>query len=621
MNRPLTATTCSLALHVIACLLLAIYKFSAPVPAAEVAFETLFPDPPPQEEFTRVLDAVVDDVRLADQAGAAVATEMTSAQGAAVPNTQLAAAASLIDPLEPITLAEPAMPMLMDLGYDLGERQISGVAAARAEGYGEAMNRIAQEILRLMRQQDVTVAWLFDESESMSDDRAEISAQFQQVYEQLGVAQETGQVQRASREPLLSAVISFGGSVTPLTPRPTGNVPDIQAAIGRVKVDRSGQEKLFAALGATLSEYGQATLRARRKLMVVVVSDESGDDGEALESVVEQARAARAPVYFLSRESIFGFPYARQQWRDPETGITFPVQVRRGPETARPECLQYDGLHERWDAFSSGFGPYEMARLSRETGGIFFMLPGREERLRGAGSESDRFFESAAMLEYLPDLASRVDYERDRSRSPFRTALFDVIVALNPNLDDDLRIRESHYALSPEEFAAQGQESFRRAQRALGKLQSSLARLEAVSHLRAEERSQRWRAHYDLLVGQLLAYRVRLFQVMLATDQHAKQRPVPQQKETNEWTLRRVKSLLQPDPQQIAATGVDFEALERERNRATELLTAVAQEHTGTPWAARAQYELQQGFGMSFRESRTDPRYFDPAVRARVPSF
>ena len=109
---------------------------------------------------------------------------------------------------------------------------------------------------------------------------------------------------------------------------------------------------------------------------------------------------------------MFGYPYGRQRFKYSEDGVTeeFWLPIRRGPETAYPEALQWDGLHARWDAQASGFGSYEQVRIAKETGGIFFVLPGEEEDLVGEGANDKRKFEFLALKRYRPLLLSRREY-------------------------------------------------------------------------------------------------------------------------------------------------------------------------------------------------------------------
>ncbi len=129
----------------------------------------------------------------------------------------------------------------------------------------------------------------------------------------------------------------------------------------------------------------------------------------------------------------------------------------------------------------------------------------------------------------------------------------------------------------------------------------------------------RWRAAYDLAYAQLLSYRVRLFQFLLAMDKHNKDAPTPTNKMSNRWSLARGPAMLEPDEQQIKATKVDTAELKKQEERAREMYALVIKEHPGTPWAQRAQYELGQGFGMAFYETFRDPRY--DTLSIKLPKF
>lgn len=249
------------------------------------------------------------------------------------------------------------------------------------------------------------------------------------------------------------------------------------------------------------------------------------------------------------------------------------------------------------------------------------MLPGEEENLSGAGAKLERRFEFLAMKEYQPLLISRREYEQERSKSKFRSTLWDVINKLDPQKDPQLRIKENWYAFTPEEFRPEGQENFGKALRAFGLLSEALKMLDSVKPLRAKEDSQRWRAAYDLAYAQCLAYRVRLFQYMLATDAHMKEMPKPRDPKNNRWDATRTKKMLEPDEQQIKATKVDMDELNRQLERAKQQFEFVKQQHPGTPWEQRANWELNTGFGFYFRDVFRDPRYDTMRSQIKVPNF
>ena len=63
-----------------------------------------------------------------------------------------------------------------------------GEGLAASEGYGDAMDRMTQEILNMLAKRKVIVCWAFDQSESMQDDREEIMGRVERVYTELGLS-------------------------------------------------------------------------------------------------------------------------------------------------------------------------------------------------------------------------------------------------------------------------------------------------------------------------------------------------------------------------------------------------------------------------------------------------
>ena len=77
----------------------------------------------------------------------------------------------------------------------------------------------------------------------------------------------------------------------------------------------------------------------------------------------------------------------------------------------------------------------------------------------------------------------------------------------------------------------------------------------------------------------------------------------------NCWDIHRVKELLEPDKEQIRQTKVDFDELKKQNETAKKELEAVIENHPQTPWARRAQWELDSGFAMKFVEVYRNPNY------------
>lgn len=479
---------------------------------------------------------------------------------------------------------------------DLPEGSL-GEPQAVVDSYSEAMDRITQEILQMLAKGKVLVIWCFDESESMKDDQKEIRDRIERVYEELGLAES------AQGDALWTAVASYGEGFHLHTQKPTSEIDEIRTAIGEVPIDHTGKEMMCGAVGQSIKSFHKYATSGRRQMALILVSDESGDETDNfqnLEATLKEARETRCKIFTLGREAVFGYPYVHMHWEDPATKIPFWLRIDRGPETPFPEQLQIDGFHARWDAHPSGFGPYEQVRLAQQTGGVFFMLPSPEVNLV---HRDNRKYELEAMRPYLPDLRSRMDYAKDRDKSDFRKMLWEVIVTLNPYNKESAKYCtvQITFPIKPDDFAKAAIENQQKAVGLLRYFADCEKRLDKIRPLRAKEDSQRWRANFDIMEAQILAYKVRIQEYGTYLAEFMKQPKLIKNvhgpnKKTTHWDINTRKEMLTGDK-----TKEDME-------RAITLLKQVIYDHPGTPWAARAQWELNRGFGVELHEAFYDPR-------------
>jgi hypothetical protein len=473
-----------------------------------------------------------------------------------------------------------------------------GDGLATAQGYGDAMDRITQEILNMLAKGKVLVVWGMDQSESMQDDRDEIMARIDRVYTELGLSA------AAKDDALLTGVISYGASTLVHTPKPTYVPEEIAAAFKAVPIDPSGAEMQAQVVLTAMSTFAPLAQAQRRQIAFVMVSDESGDMNTNIsqtETAIQACQAAKCKVYILGREAIFGYPYAFMSYTHPETKTNHWLRIDRGPETPQPEQLQINGFHKRTDAFPSGFGPYEQSRIARQTGGIFFMLPSPEVRL--VGRRPNVAYDADAMRPYLPDLSARVDYITDRDKSEFRKMIFQVISDLNPYgpRGNRVEVRTSGFPIDRAKFAAEANTQMKKAADMIKYLQEAQKAMESVAAHRAREKSPRWRANYDLIYAQILSYQSRLqeygwYLAEFINTPKAIKNPFGAAKATNEWNIGGVQRLLKP------------EVTQANRDKADALFRQIQKEYAGTPWGQRATEELSRGYGIELHEGYEDPR-------------
>ncbi len=574
-----------------------------------------------QEEFVQELDTQEVAAQSLNLIAGSVSTNIGGSEAPLAKKTEIDPKDVLEDPTMKVNVSVQEMPGLETLGDDLGEAEVTGEVGAVVEGYGAALDRLTRELIRMMRSHKLLVVWLFDESGSMKDDQKEIRARIGRVYEELKLVEKDPSSVGSSKKQklqqiLLTAVTSFGSSYHVHTPRPTGDVAAVIEAIGKIPVDETGKENMCQSLIAATAQYRSMATGGRRKLVLIVVSDESGDDGDFVEDALQQAKSARAPVYILGRESVFGSLYAHVRWIQPLTGQVYYLPIRRGPETPFAEQLQHDGFRKRLDSHMSGFGPYEQVRLARDTGGIFFQLPGEQENLNDLDA---REFQMLDLKEYLPDLSARRDYAARRDKSEFRKAIWEVIVLLNPYEKNNgwLNVPErEHFSVNPRQSAEKVTARIRQIVRILAAMATAQQRLESVRGLRAREPSRRWRANFDLIYAQLFAYRVRLFEYAIALGQFGKTMPQRiKNPKSNRWLIQQgSRNLILPDPQQEKTLKVTGKQLKEAQQQALKQFAQVKQEHPNTPWSRRAEWEEQRRFGATFRE------YYQPPPRPHRPT-
>lgn len=467
--------------------------------------------------------------------------------------------------------------------------EVKGEARDIVGDYQQAMDRLTQELIWMLDKGPVTLIWLFDQSKSMKDDQQEIRDRIDNVYNQLGI------VGTENSDALLTSVVSYGEKYQVHTREPTSNRELIRKGIDSVPVDDTGKEMMCQAVGQTVRDHRKAA--TRRQMALVLVTDESGEpvnNDRYLEPAITEAKSARCKIYVLGREAVFGYPFAFIRWRHPQTNRTHWLRIDRGPETGFPEQLQTNGFRRRHDAFSSGFGPYEEARLARETNGIFFMLPSVESQL--AGRQNKQHYELEALRPFIPDLRSRIEVFADRNKYPLRQVIWKVISDLNPYnpaSKDVVELQLSGFSLQRPQLIAQIRENQQKAKLLLRYMAEAEKALESGRRLREQEADPRWQANYDLIYAQLVAYQARIYEYGVGLEAFLQNWQAEAQKTPRtrgnlflvHWDARtRAQTLTkESEPYQL---------------RATELLMAVQEQFPGTPWAARARYEVNRGYGI-----------------------
>ena len=488
-----------------------------------------------------------------------------------------------------------------------------GVAQTGAEG---AVDRITQEILLSMQERETTVVWMFDQSASLLRQRDLILDRFDRVYQELGVLEERGREEFNRREsgkaPLLTQVYGFGEQFAAGFKEPVADVEQIKSKVRELQTDRSGIENVFQTIVTAADDFKAdrkvipSTGQRRRNVMFIVVSDEAGDDTQALDDAVAACKRYEIPVYVIGVPAPFGRKETFVKWVDPDPSFDQTPQwapVSQGPESLFPERLRLNFSGQAFEEESqldSGFGPYGLTRLCYETGGIYFNVhPNRQLNRRVRRRQTDdytayfaRFFDPNIMRKYRPDYVTVETYVRRMQENRCRFALVQAAEQswLNPMEPPEMRFEK----LDEARFVNTVSE----AQRAAAVLEPKIERLYQIlvsgEQDRPEEISLRWKAGYDLAMGRVLAVKIRAktYNAMLAL---AKTKLKFEDPKNNTWILR---------PAETVSTGSQDQKM---AEQARTYLQRVLDEHPGTPWAFLAQRELETPMGWRWAETYTEP--------------
>lgn len=462
---------------------------------------------------------------------------------------------------------------------DVAERvDILGEHGEHTNGVPGAVDRLTYEIDGSLKENKTLVVWLFDESGSMVERRNAIADRFESVYKQLGM------LKSDKNEALKTAVVGFSETTNFYTPNPVDDVSEVVDMIRNIKPANSPKENVFTAVEQVTKRWLAFRTRQRRNFMIIIVTDERGDDYDKLEDVIHLAAKYGVRVYCVGNAAVFGREKGYITWTY-DDGFKEDLPVDQGPETVAAERLQlpFWGVRSNdLDRMSAGIGPYALTRLCAETNGMYLI----------AAEGNGPTFDPAIMRNYLPDYRPIREYTRELQTNLAKGALVKAAMMTN---DDTKRVPRPQLTFRADSDTTLRQE--------LSEAQKPLARFdyhldEMLSVLAAGEKDrpklsdQRWRASYDLAMGRVLAMRVRSYgyNVMLA-----QMKSSPKTFETegnNTWHL-----MAAPD----ISSGPQVKKMSQ---KATEYLTRIIDEHPGTPWAMLAERELSQPLGWDWRESR-----------------
>jgi len=492
------------------------------------------------------------------------------------------------------------------LNSDVAVRGQVGVGATGATG---AIDRITEEIKLSLERRSTLVIWLFDESYSLNRQRQEVNARFDKIYRELGEIDASGhKAFKKHRDrgdiPLLTSVISFGQRTTPRTKGPTDSLDEIKSAVESIVNDPTGDENVFSSIYGAVTKYLPMRTREKRNVMVVVFTDEVGDDQiKGLDPTIDLCRKNAVPVYVVGVPAPFGRQKTLVKWVDPDPAYDQTPrwgEVVQGPESFQPERVKLSfGPGVKDEPIDSGFGPYALTRLCYETGGIYFAVhPNRTVNRTVSRGETEvlashltRFFDPNIMQNYRPDYVTIDEYRELLKKNKAREAL---VRASHASWTHQLGHPQLRF---PKKNEADLANRLTEAQKVAARLEPEIRALHDILRVGEEDRNDeikpRWKAGYDLAMGRVLAAKVRTegYNAMLAK---AKGGLKFKDTENDTWQLQ------QTDEISVGS------ALAKDAKLARQYLTRVINEHEGTPWALLAKRELERPMGWTWEERYTN---------------
>ena len=151
--RNLSALSTSILVHVTVLAVLWLLRIDLLPAIPDVVVETFFNEEQTQERFVKELDEQTEISETQNiNAGGVVSTNVGGAGTVQIAQTKIEASESLNDPDIEINISDVTLPGQEFLGDDLGVGEVNGEVGAVVEGYGAALSRITQELIRMMRE-------------------------------------------------------------------------------------------------------------------------------------------------------------------------------------------------------------------------------------------------------------------------------------------------------------------------------------------------------------------------------------------------------------------------------------------------------------------------------------
>lgn len=238
----------------------------------------------------------------------------------------------------------------------------------------------------------ILLVWLLDQTWSIEDDREAIARELDSLLKKL-------QHKVKEKEDLRMAVYGIGAKPV-LLQGPTSDKKLIAQAIRSTKRDESGVENTMAAIQTVLAAFRDDTAHK----IIVLVTDESGNDASRVDEVEKDLQAQKAQLFCIGTEAGFQMTamQVRVQYTADNQQLSGNVTRNVGPESEGLElaAAHPDRVVPKKESKSppggigpmgmggsrvstapedvkipAGFGFYSYARLAANSGGAYLLIP------------------------------------------------------------------------------------------------------------------------------------------------------------------------------------------------------------------------------------------------------
>lgn len=446
-----------------------------------------------------------------------------------------------------------------------------------------ATDRVGWEIVDALEDRPTLAIWLFDRTAASSTQRMTVTRRLEDVFKGFDKLRKDGHKAFANESngpPLLSVIAAYGKTCDILTAEPTADTDALTKALADIREEAEGEVNTFAAIKTVLDEFLKYRTEKKRLIMLTVVSAQRGDDTAKVDELVSTFEKYAIPCYAIGVPAPFGRDGALSS--SPVMAGGKPVQV--GPESYAKEMIDLDFRNMNGpELLDSGFGPFALSRLAKESGGSYLIV-----RNSGGFGGGARRFDSKTMAKYAPDYVTKADYEALLNENKCRMALHNAAKLGHVAIDHNISLITSFVKQDEAKMKNALDVAQRPAARILPDIDPLYNALKAGESDRKKLSGARWQAAYDVAMGRVLALKARFegYNVMVAQ-------------------LKQGKRPGGPDATMYMMIPADSfssdSTMDKMVKQSRKYLEQVVKDHPGTPWEMMATRELSNLCGWEWK--------------------